>query len=282
MASLSYSSASMFKDCPKKYQYQYIIKGKPSIRLNTRPFLEGDVIHRILEQGFLTKKPLNKEQLIAVFPTYWNISVAHQTKQGVIQPNKNETLEGIREKTKLMLGVAIDYIKLNKWDEGDFYNEFPIGEWHTPYPLGEGLRVHGKADYVRDMGEGLFLADFKTSRDDKYLKAAQILLYIIVVEKKLGKPVTSASFIMLRNAEQIPVRVTEEDKKRVLDELIVISKSIDAGKFVATPGEKVCGDCIFRKDCPESMAKVSDAEAIVAEMVKKPQSFSLGELPTLE
>ena len=282
MASLSYSSASMFKDCPKKYQYQYIIKGKPSIRLNTRPFLEGDVIHRILEYGFLLKKPLDRDQLLVVFPKFWAISLAHQQKQGVVQLNKNETLEGIRAKTLLMLGVAIDYIKLNKWDEGAFWSEYPIGAWNAPYDLGEGLRVHGKADYVRDMGEGLFLADFKTSKDEKYLKAAQILLYIIVVEKKLGKPVTSASFIMLRNSEQIPVRITEEDKKRVLDELIVISKSIDAGKFVATPGEKVCGDCIFRKDCPESMAKVSEAETIIAEMVKKPQSFSLGELPTLE
>lgn len=282
MASLSYSSATMFKDCPKKYQYQYIIKGKPSIKLNTRPFLEGDCIHRILEQGFMTKKPLDKAQLLSIFPTYWRISVSHQQKQGVIQLNPNETLEKIRDKTELMLGVAIDYIKLNKWDEGEFYNEYPIGFWNAPYDLGEGLKVHGKADYVRDFGESLFLADFKTSKDEKYLKAAQIILYIIVVEKKLKKPVTSAAFIMLRNAEQIPVRITEEDKKRVLDELIFISKSIDAGKFVPTPSEKTCGECIFRKDCKDSLAKVSEVETIVAEMVKKPQSFSLGELPTLE
>lgn len=278
MASVSFSSAQMYKDCGEKYRFQYIQKGKPSIRLNTRPFLEGDCIHRILEQGFLLKKPLDKVQLLSIFPKYWAISVAHQQKQGVILVNKNETLETIKTKTEVMLGVAIDYIKANKWDEGEFFNEFPIGYWNKPYELEQGLRVHGKADYVRDMGDHLFVADFKTSKGTEYLKAAQIIMYIIVIEKILKKPVTQAAFIMLRNSESIPVRVTEEDKKKVLDELIVISKKIDAGIFIPTPSEATCGDCIFRKDCKHSMAKISAAEIVETELQSKPSTFNLGEI----
>lgn len=282
MASLSSTSHGMYKDCPKKYQYQYKLKFKPSIKPNTRPYLEGDCVHRILEAGFATKKPLDKAALLAIFPKYWAISVAHQEKQGVIQLNFNETLEGIKKKTEGILGIAIDYIKARQWDEGVFWNEFPIGQWNAPYSLGEGLYVHGKADYVRDLGEHLFLTDFKTSKDDKYLKASQIILYIIVVEKLLKKPVKEASFTMLKNNEQISVRITEEDKKTVLDDFIQVSKDIDAGKFNPTPSEKVCGDCIFKKDCKDSLAKVSDTEKHVITLQTKPNVFSLGEINGLD
>lgn len=278
MASLSFSSASIYQDCPKKYQYQYILKGRPSIKFNNRVFIEGDVVHKCLEQGFLTKKPLDKEKVLASFEKNWAISYAHQLKQGSFILFKNETLEGLKEKTKVILGQAIDYIKSQKLDEGNYWNEYSIGEWHTPYDLGDGLRVHGKADQVMDHGDFLAVFDFKTSKDDKYLKAAQIILYIIVIEKKLKKPVKEAAFLMFRNNEKIDVRITEEDKEKVLSDLKTISKSIDSGKFVPTPSEKVCGDCIFRMDCKDSLAKNKDSEKNEKTLQDKPKVFTLGEL----
>jgi CRISPR/Cas system-associated exonuclease Cas4 (RecB family) len=278
MASLSFSSASMYKDCPKKYQFQYVIKGKPSIKFNNRVYLEGDVVHKILEEQFLTGKPLDKEKALLTFEKHWAISYAHQLKQGIVQLFPNETLPGLKDKTKAMTGQAIDYLKAHKFDEGKYYNEFAIGAWNNPRPLGENLFVHGKADHVMDYGDHLGVYDFKTSKDTKYLHAEQIILYIIVIEKLLNKPVTEAAFIMFRNNESIPVRATTEDKASVLNELISISKNIDKAIFPAKPSEKLCGDCIFRLDCKDSMAKNAKSEASEAVLKAKPATFSLGEI----
>jgi CRISPR/Cas system-associated exonuclease Cas4 (RecB family) len=267
----------MHKACPKKYKFQYVDKIKPAIPLNTRPFLEGGVTHTVLERAYNTKKPLTREAVQFLFPAAWDYTVAHQLKQGVITFFPTENMESVKQKSLNIILEAVDFINFLGITNGTFFNEYEFGAWNKPYDMGEGLKVHGKADHVSVFDNGLKIYDYKTSKNMDYVAGAQVVFYGIMMEKILKKSVLEVGFIMFQMKKVLTVPFTLENKEKVLQGFLDTSKAIDAGKFDATPGKEVCKDCVFRLQCPDSVAKKEKMISALPEMGQGAQVISLGD-----
>jgi CRISPR/Cas system-associated exonuclease Cas4 (RecB family) len=119
-------------------------------------------------------------------------------------------------------------------------------------------------DWIKDFGEYLWVGDFKTSKDMAYVKAMQLLIYVMALEKKIGKVVKEAFYLMLRSGAKIPVNLTEEERYKAMHLLVEADTNIKAGKFEATPHLKVCQECVFRNMCN------------AAKLVERPKITSFG------
>jgi len=277
MASLSYSSRTIFKNCPKQYRFKYIDKIKPLIPSNNRPYLEGGVCHTVLERAYKMKKPLTKDIVTFLFPAAWDYTVSHQLKQGVITFFPTENMESVKQKSLNIILEAVDFINFLGITTGTFYNEYEFGAWNKPYDLGDGLKVHGKADHVSVFDNGLKIYDYKTSKNMDYIAGAQVVFYGIMMEKILNKTVLEVGFIMFQMKKVLTVPFTKENKDKVLQGFLETSKAIDACKFDATPGKEVCKDCVFRLQCPDSVAKKEKVVNAFPEMGSGAQVISLGD-----
>jgi CRISPR/Cas system-associated exonuclease Cas4 (RecB family) len=260
----SFTSFSMLKyECPKKFHYKYILKHKPKLRQNCRPFLEGSALHKVWEfcfkkdnpNGGPITKPLDEALALKVYPTIFDQVVVEQKKQGNIVLWNGETIESIKANGLQILKDGIRYLKMRKLDEGEFYNEYSIGSYMKPLELAKGLWVQGSTDWLKIDGDVFDVADFKTSKDTEYIHPAQLLLYILALEKTLGKKARKAFFLMLRDGSAHNLKDIDVRKELVLQEFLAANEMIKKGVFVATPSKKVCKNCQWRNDCKDSLAK---------------------------
>ncbi|VVB50688.1 PD-(D/E)XK nuclease superfamily protein [uncultured archaeon] len=256
MIALSYTSLSAYRSCPKFFRYKYIEKRKSTIPQNNRWFLEGAVVHDCLKAGFLHSKPLNEEYILSIFDSVFDRVFSEQRSRGVILFMTGETKETIRDKTRELLKLSISTVKKLGMDLGDVYNEYSVGTYFNPFELEKGLWIQGSVDWVKDTGEVLWVGDFKTSKDMTYIKGMQLLLYVMALEKKMGKKVGEAFFLMLRSGAKVPVQLSEMQRSAALEILKDTNDHINKGIFYANPKEKVCRECIFRNMCSDAMLRV--------------------------
>jgi CRISPR/Cas system-associated exonuclease Cas4 (RecB family) len=233
---------------------------KATIPQNNRWFIEGSVVHECLEKGFKQAKPMSMEYVESIFDETFNKVFSEQQVRGVIYFFPGESKEVLRAKSKELLKLSINTIKKLGMDVGEFYSEMPIGTYKDPFEFQKGLYIQGSVDWVKDLGTGLIVSDFKTSKDMAYVKAMQLLVYAMALEKKLGKPVDRAFYLMFRSGAQISIPLTEEKKAEALGLLTRANNQIKSGDFKATPLEKVCKECVFRNQCSFSVVKYGPQE----------------------
>lgn len=260
MIILSYTSFSAFKSCPYLFKKKYVERVKPLIPQNNRWFVEGSVVHRCLEAGFKHSKPIDKDYVLSIFDTTFDRVFQEQKNQGVILFLPNETVDSIKAKCLETLRMSIDTIRKLGMDQGDFHSEFTIGTYREPFELVKGLYIQGSVDWVRDLGENLIVSDFKTSRDTTFIKIMQLLIYVIALEKKLGKPVSQAFYLMFRSGAKVDVTLTDQKRKEAVDLLLEVNNKINVGDFTANPAEKLCKECVYRNICEFSAIKYGPKE----------------------
>lgn len=255
MIALSYTSLSAYHSCPRFFWFKYIERRRPSIPQNNRWFVEGAVVHECLKAGFLQARPLNEEYILSIFDATFNKVFAEQSSRGVILFLAGENKEVLRERTRELLKLSITTVKKLGMDVGEVDNEFPIGTYFEPFELEKGLWIQGSVDWKKDIGDSLWVGDFKTSKDMTFVKAMQLLLYVIALEKKVGKKVSEAFFLMLRSGAKVPVQLTQDQRDRAMNTLILADAGIKSGKFDAKPKTKLCKDCVFRNMCSDAMLR---------------------------
>jgi CRISPR-associated protein Cas4 len=246
---LSYTSFSAYRSCPEFFRRKYVDRIKPSIPQNNRWFIEGSVIHECLEKGFAHSRPLDKEYVVSIFDSTFDKVYAEQSTRGVIVLLSIETKDMIRAKCKELLNCSISTIQKMGMDQGEFYSELPVGTYKEPFELVKGLYIQGSVDWVRDSGTSLTVSDFKTSKDMTYVKALQLLIYSMALEKKLGKPVEKAFYLMFRSGAQVKIDLSEAERKKAIGMLTEANNNIKSGKFEAKPSDKTCKECVFRNMC---------------------------------
>ena len=124
--------------------------------------------------------------------------------------------------------------------------------------------LRGSVDLVEeDPGSGaLRVTDHKTGRDrhrDTMMidggKVLQPILYSMVVEQMLAKPVGESRLFFCTSAggyKVRPVRMTPEARALGLEALDIIDRAVERGTLVAAPAEGACTWCDFRPVCGPS------------------------------
>jgi len=258
------SSINTYKQCPRKYFYQYILKLKTTGSIHT---VRGNVVHSVLEDFFdipvngLTKqnfKPFLHQHSQRLLVHHWRNADEKFKKLNLDQ----EELTHFFEESNLMMINWVDKFsaKLLNHQSADFAKSFqaltPIREKHY---RDEDYFVQGYIDAIEKHGDTVRLMDYKTSKrfhmSEPY--KLQLAIYSLLYGQEHGKAPDQAGIYFLKDTQQCEhiIPVDEEMIERAKSEIEVIhmntvSENIDEYPKHESP---LCkwrtGQCDFYEVC---------------------------------
>lgn len=248
MATYSHSKISTFENCPYKYKLHYIDKETPEIENTIEAFM-GGVVHEALEDLYKRKKfkqRVSKASLLKFYKDKWEKEFSDDIK--VVK-------EGL---------TAENYKKMGLKFLGDYYDSYAPFEQLTilgletqdRMTLPDGNSWHVRIDkFACDDKGNYYVMDYKTDSRMKDQEEAdedrQLAMYSIWVKDKFKdcKSVKLVWHMLAFNKEVISER-TDEQLKKLQDEVIETIKKIENAKNFPTNVTALCDYCGFRNICP--------------------------------
>jgi len=258
------SSINTFKQCPRKYFYQYIVKHKTSENIHC---VRGNVVHETLERfydydisntGPETYKQDLSFFLKSLFDACWNNAKNRLSKLGLSEEKldfyKNESthmlanwlnhlFKDIDKELKKNISLSVAFNKLQ-----------PIAK-EKQY-IDKELAVRGYIDAICQEGEHITLLDYKTSKaaDFKPEYMLQLGIYAVLYEKEHGKYPDNVGIWLLKHGPQV-IKVTPKLVKDALFEIEQIHAATESAIIMDYPKKKspLCkystGQCDFYEIC---------------------------------
>lgn len=248
MATYSHSRISTFEQCPYKYKLQYIDRETPEIENTIEAFM-GDIVHQSLQDLYKRKKfkqRISKASLIKFYKDLWDKEYSEDIK--VVK-------EGLTAENYRKMGI--------KFLE-DYYNKYAPFEQLTilgletqdRMTLSDGSQWHVRIDkFACDDKGNYYVMDYKTNARMKDQEEAdsdrQLAMYSIWVKDKFKdcKSVKLIWHMLAFNKEVISER-TDEELKKLQDDVIKVIKDIENAKEYPTNVTALCDYCGFKHVCP--------------------------------
>lgn len=249
--SFSYSKMTLYKECPQKYKFRYILKipEKPKYY-----FAFGTALHKVMEYLYSALKPPFPplEKVLAFFKADWESSTYEEKGY----PSKLKEQEGYLEGVKIIEA----YYKKHLQDELS-----PLAtEFRTTVDI-DGLSVMGIVDRIDYLGEGkVSIVDYKTGKKINR-EPDQLMMYqkLMKGNKELENIVKSrypqAGEIEVSNMlfyhlpsldSQTFAPASEDEIKEFWSRVLAVAADIKAGNFAPDPGETKCRFCDYKDMCP--------------------------------
>jgi len=220
-------------------------------------------MHSTLQEFYRRIQELNKVQQVSLFGPVLSTVTTNKTKAPPI-----EELFSIYDST------WIDDWYLSKNQREEYYiegkkilkifYESQKNNWSVPINLEGWFKIkigdyllNGRIDRIDQIADGrLEIIDYKTGKakekvtgDDK----DQLLIYQIAVEqlpeyKQVGIP-GKLTYYYLNENKQVSFFGTEEEKRELLNKLLLIIDRIHSGDFLPTPAQFICDHCDFKDIC---------------------------------
>ena len=246
---VSYSQIDTYIDCPKKYEYAYVLQ-IPTLPHASLSF--GSTIHKTLKdfytllqrykEGLGITNPPTEGELIEIFNKNW-ISKGYENKKHE-EDRKKSGIKAMKE----------------------YYKKFFSTE-QNPYRLEQPFTVHlpegsfvGKIDRIDLVKAGdipeVEIIDYKTGhlKDEADIKNdLQLPLYCIFAEQSLGVKVKRAKYIFIEEGVEIEVDISKERREKAKESVYEIARRIKDREFTATPSSFKCKYCDFRSICKDAI-----------------------------
>jgi len=258
------SSINLYKQCPRKYYYQYILKLPTFPNIYT---LRGNIVHSVLEKFFeidpLTLDSSNHRQELAgyisnVFDAYWKKNSSELLEYSGSESRKTEFYEESRTMIANWLNDFFNRLakKLINNDFVSAFREITPTELEGSYSSEEYM-VRGFIDVI-DTQDGIVnVVDYKTSKPKETISKdyrLQLAIYALLYKEKHGKLPDKASIWFLRT-HQVSIDVTEELVKEAEFEIEQIHFSTETSEICDYPCKTspLCkwrnGQCNFYDRC---------------------------------
>jgi DNA helicase II / ATP-dependent DNA helicase PcrA len=243
MRSFSYSQLRTYEECPRKYEYSYILRvpQKPSSVLSF-----GITIHNTL-RDFYTILKRSKEGLDGMYktPTFENLLEIYERSWISTGYESTKQEEKRKKEGKVVLKK---------------YFEKMYSEKQNPIRLEESFSVHfgdsmfnGKIDRIDLIKRNeVCIVDYKTGREksDANIKSdLQLPLYAVFTEEKFGFKVIEAKYIFVESLTEISVDISEKRREIAKEKLLDVIDSIRQKNFKPTPNSFLCGFCDYNSVC---------------------------------
>ncbi len=191
----SFSQLSLRGQCPRKYQYRYIDKLKPSKKELTADLLLGTVVHKTLEklyQSIIQGSIRDKKRSIDFLERYRNTKI--EESQGkwfpVVTKWNNKTIASYLERWKTYISQYYD--KHSPFTDIKIFDielrlDFYIGDWTS-----ENKKLVGYIDRLDKSNNTYTIIDYKTNtklpNPTQNPHQDQLILYAHWVQQKYWKP----------------------------------------------------------------------------------------------
>lgn len=242
----SYSQLNTYESCPRKYEYQYVIK-IPTRGSSATAF--GSSVHN------------------ALYDFYSLLKRSKGGLDGIVDIPSKEDLLALYEKNWISKGYDSKEQEMARKREGksimEKYYDKLFSEEENPLRLEESFAIHlgdvvfgGKIDRIDLVGEKdgvqeVCIIDYKTGPEktaSDIKKNMQLPLYALVTEEKLGLRVVGAKYVFVESGNAVDVDVSQEKREVAKEKLLGVLDSIKGGEFSAIPGFG-CRFCDFNTIC---------------------------------
>lgn len=244
---LPYSRYQNFLECPQKYLWS--VEGRePSAPSDPKNLLLGVVWGRALENFYKQKKYL----LGAAAREWMRASVeeaflSFEGGQKVAWSSSQERGEMLRTALDT-LPTIFEAVKKEKLLSRDSRAEFSMSAY-----LGHDLKLWGRVDLALLKEDGANLIDFKGTKheDGHSVSETQALWYALLWTKTREEPLSKSGFWYLRFSKLVWVDISKDRLQALTEEIRKVGDQIRDRNFEATPSEKSCRWCPYRKSCAE-------------------------------
>lgn len=237
MTRVSPLKVRVFQQCRLRYRYQYVDKDEARARPRLRPAdTAGSLVHRVL-CDFFTKTPpaeRTRAHLLQMDDDGWGaLSPGYHRVPGVGQHYDNSVRQLQNFAEHFDLG-AIPFMV----------------EPYFQFEIEPGTIVFGRLDRVdEEPDRTLHIIDYKTGAMAGDVDPSQLVFYAILVEEKLARPVSKASFWYLDDGTTWTMDFTEDDKRAAREQLLADVRAMEeVSDFPPTIGDH-CPSCPFFKPC---------------------------------
>jgi putative RecB family exonuclease len=266
MPTYSHSKISAFENCPYQYKLHYIDHEEPEIENTIEAFM-GGIVHLALEDLYKRKKfkqRVSKESLIKFYRDTWEKEYSEDIK--VVKDNL----------------TSENYKKMGEKFLTDYYYKYKPFEQLTilgletqdKMTLSDGSQYHVRIDkFACDDKGNYYIMDYKTNSSMKDQEEAdedrQLAMYSIWVKDhyKDAKSVKLVWHMLAFNKEVISER-TDEQLKKLQNEVIETIKKIESAKDFPTNPSALCDYCGYKSKCP-SFKHQLELETKAEESIKK-------------
>jgi putative RecB family exonuclease len=258
--SFSYSKLGLYRECPQKYKFRYILKipEKPKYY-----FAFGTALHKVMEFMYAVGTPPFPpvETTFKFFKSDWDCTSWDDKGYASAAKEREGFLEGVR--------IIKAYYEKHGAD-----NFAPVSsEFRSTVDI-DGLSVISIVDRIDYLGGGkISILDYKTgktlSREPDQLMMYQKLmdnnpkLEDLVKAKYPDVKEVKVANMLFYHLPTLEEQAFEPASKEEIDEfwagVLVTAGDIKASKFDPDPSEQKCRWCDYKPMCP--VWKLSDADA---------------------
>jgi len=233
MFRLSPLRVRVLSTCRLRYRYQYV--ERISARLRPQD-TAGSLIHSLL-CDFFAKAPLDErtpERLLEMFQQRWAaLSPRYRRMPGVDELRR-------RSAEQLQRFAA----------QHDLQAQPCMVEAYLQVRLAPDVLLFGRMDRIdEEPDRSLHVIDYKTGAHPEEVDAAQLYLYAIMVEEKLQRPVSRASFWYLDDGRIWTTDLTDEQKRRALEEALAAAREMQTLTDFPPTIAPHCGHCPYLYAC---------------------------------
>ena len=283
MLKLSVSSMDTYKTCPKKYHFRYVEK----VDIETSPQIAtafGTCAHLILE---IFHNKVNKDTPVSMYGKIMADSCREAFSsdevdgsfldQDVWYPEdqyKDDIIEFIKSKR----GKVDNSIFANNKINGIVYLRFMMQQYldkikteglpnvmftekDYSFEVKDGVRVRGFIDRVDKISDDhIHVLDYKTSKNHKYLKEFQLLVYAKALKLMYPnvKKITGSFMLLKHGFKEISYEFTDMDLENCSNSIIKNAKNIlTETKWIKKPSI-LCNWCDYKSICLDNWIETDE------------------------
>jgi putative RecB family exonuclease len=238
----------VFGACRLRYRYQYVDRQKGRVRPRLRPAdTAGSLVHRVLCDFFskVDETERSRDKLFEMFNFGWNaLSAGYHRVPGVEVHHENS------------LRQLSNFARTFDLKARPF-----MVEPYFQVEIEPGILLFGRLDRLDEEPDGtLHIIDYKTGTQPEEIDASQLTLYAILVEAKIDRVVSKASFWYLDDGQTWTMDFSEDDKRHAREELVVTGREMESvTDFPPTIGPH-CAFCPYLKVC-DVRKEIAEARA---------------------
>jgi putative RecB family exonuclease len=236
----------VFNTCRLRYRYQYVDKLQARLRPSDTA---GSLVHNVL-CDFFTKVPekeRTEERLINMFEGRWAALSPRYLRMAEAQELHDRNLDALRRFAQ----------------REDLHAQPFQVEAYVQVPIAPDVTLFGRMDRIDEEPDGtLHIVDYKTGAHPGDVDASQLHLYAIMVERKLERTASRASFWYLDDDSVWTAELTPEDKEQALAGALAAVSEMQREKHFEPNVAPHCADCPYLYACAvrEEIAQRRQAE----------------------
>lgn len=239
---LSVSKLKTFEDCKAKFKFSYIDK-LPKKEWEFHAF--GKFLHAVLEYFHLQLRDNPDQPLNLIMKdSYSKAKQAYESKLS-------------KEKIKEIWDLCFVYLKnISEQRKNNLLPDFLAAEKEFNINIENTILLNGFIDKIQlDPDKVLHVADYKTSKNDNYLKndffQLKTYAYVMFLSDPSLKKVRT-SYVMARmNFKEVSREFTLDDVKEVEDYFLEKAALMRAENAYKPKTSRLCNFCDYLESCPE-------------------------------